>query len=229
MVHISGEPGRAYIHVCTCRRGRPGGFPGNAGSAESAESAGFFAISGWVVRGASALPRGIVNDSLGGWAIFPPFQLGALSNGKGTYFRRTPVGVRPCLHMSPRAPEVFPENAESAESAESSAIVGIYEMFGEIIRAFLGLYRVVFTDPTIPPVGRIISPIIQIGALSNEKGTYSWRITAGVHPCLHMSPMATGGFAENAESSKSSGIFAICGGTLSGTDAISEGSIRAPS
>ena len=37
-IHIPGGPRRVYIHVCTCR-GRPVGFPGNAESAESEESA----------------------------------------------------------------------------------------------------------------------------------------------------------------------------------------------
>ena len=56
------------------------------------------------------------------------------------------------------------------------------------------------------------------------KCTYFWRILAGVHPCLHMSSMATGGFSENAESAESaeiSGIFAIFGEILMGTMSLS--------
>ena len=51
MVHIPGESRRAYIHICTCRQGRPGGCSGNAESADVAESAGICAISGETLTG----------------------------------------------------------------------------------------------------------------------------------------------------------------------------------
>ena len=84
----------------------------------------------------------------------------------------------------------FSGNAESAESAESA---GIFEIPEGLLRGFLSLYGG-FNDSPSSVMEEYIAKNPAWCVIDSE-GTYSRRILAGVHPCLHLST-APGGICE---------------------------------
>lgn len=189
-MHISGEPWRAYIHVCACRRGRPGGFPGNAESAEiaeCAESAALFAIFGGKSLGAlrRVLER-ILTTPIPylGNSIFPTCQFGATSSGNGAYFRRLLAGVRPCLHMSSRA-----QCGGFGGTRKVRNVPEFSRFLAKSVWGVLTLRRGDFNDSSpLPPLGYITFHISNFVAVESANGTYRWRILSTEHPCLDTSP-----------------------------------------
>ena len=118
---------------------------------------------------------------------------------------RVYVHVCTCLR---RRPVEFSEISERAGSAQSPGISQfLRNPYG---RVWNSQERILTNRPRSRPSSGYVSTSHPV-ALSSEKGTYSCRILAGVHPCLHMSSRGPGVIFGDAEISTSSGIFAFWG------------------